>query len=124
MIQEYANRLVDCDPMTVARRTLDTRRYIHMIWNLSHAEPIDDDQLNLFLCDEHYGNLTDEQKAVARQGRDEMRDVYGAALYRMMLCEEILRRNMVADANAYHSVFYPEGTMEGGAAPWMLDRAG
>ncbi|MBC8577409.1 hypothetical protein [Yanshouia hominis] len=124
MIQEYANRLVDCDPMTVARRTLDTRRYIHMIWNRSHAEPIDDDQLNLFLCDEHYGNLTDEQKAVARQGRDEMRDVYGAALYRMMLCEEILRRNMVADANAYHSVFYPEGTMEGGAAPWMLDRAG
>ena len=124
MIQEYANRLVDCDPMTVARRTLDTRRYIHMIWNQSHAEPFDDAQLNLFLCDEHYGNLTDEQKAVARQGRDEMRDVYGAALYRMMLCEEKLRRNMVADANAYHSVFYPEGTMEGGAAPWMLDRAG
>ena len=51
MIQEYANRLVDCDPMTVARRTLDTRRYIHMIWNQSHAEPIDDNQLNLFLCD-------------------------------------------------------------------------
>ena len=124
MIQEYANRLVDCDPMSVARRTLDTRRYIHMIWNRSHAEPIDDDQINLFLCDEHYGDLTDEQKTVARQGRDEMRDVYGAALYRMMLCEEILRRNMVADANAYHSVFYPEGTMEGGAAPWMLDRAG
>lgn len=120
MIQEYANRLVDYDPMTVARRTLDTRRYIHMIWNQSHAEPIDDAQLNLFLCDEHYGNLTDEQKTVARQGRDEMRDVYGAMLYRMMLCEEMLRRNMVMDVNAYRSVFYPEG----GGAPWMLDRAG
>lgn len=120
MIQEYANRLVDCDPMTVARRTLDTRRYIHMIWNQSHAEPIDDAQLNLFLCDEHYGNLTDEQKAVARQGRDEMRDVYGTALCRMMLCEEMLRRNMVTDGNAYRSVFCTEG----GGAPWMLDRAG
>lgn len=120
MIQEYANRLVDCDPMTVARRTLDTRRYIHMIWNQSHAEPIDDAQLNLFLCDERYGNLTDEQKAVARQGRDEMRNVYGTVLCRMMLCEEMLRRNMVADANDYRSVFYPEG----GGAPWMLDRAG
>lgn len=120
MIQEYANHLVDCDPMTVARRTLGPRRYIHMIWNRSHAEPIDDDQLNLFLCDEHYGNLTDEQKAVARQGRDEMRNVYGAALYRMMLCEEMLRRNMVTDDNAYRSVFCPEG----GGAPWMLDRAG
>lgn len=124
MTQEFANRLIDCDPMTIARRTLDTRRYIHMIWNQSHAEPIDDDQLNLFLCDEHYGNLTEEQKAVARQGRDEMRDAYGAALCRMVLCEEMLRRNMVTDANAYRSVFYPEGTMEGGGAPWMLDRAG
>ena len=120
MIQEFANSLVDCDPMSVARRTLDTRRYIHMIWDHSHAEPIDDDQLNLFLCDEHYGNLTDEQKVVARLGRDEMRDVYGTALCRMMLCEEMLRRNMVADVSTYRSVFCPEG----GGAPWMLDRAG
>lgn len=120
MTQEFANHLIDCDPMTVARRTLDTRRYIHMMWNQSHAEPIDDDQLNLFLCDEHYGNLTEEQKAVARQGRGEMRDVYGAALYRMMLCEEMLRRSMAADANTYRSVFWPEG----GDAPWMLNRAG
>ena len=120
MIQEYANRLVDCDPMTVARRTLDTRRYIHMIWNQSYAEPFDDAQLNLFLCDEHYGNLTEEQKAVARQGGDEMRDVYGAALCRMMLYEEMLHRNMVADVNTYRSVFCPEG----GDAPWMLNRAG
>ena len=124
MIQEYANRLVDCDTMTVARRTLDTRRYIHMIWNQPHAESIDDDQLNLFLCDERYGNLTEEQKAVDRQGRNEMCDVYGTALFRMMLCEEMLRRNMVADVNAYRSVFYPEGAMEGGGAPWMLDQAG
>lgn len=120
MIQEYANRLVDCDPMTVARRTLDTRRYIHMIWNRSHAEPIDDDQLNLFLCDEHYGNLTDEQKAVARQGRDEMRDVYGTTMYRLMQYEEMKRREMVTDFKTFCSVFYPEG----GGAPWMLDRAG
>lgn len=124
MIREYANRLVVCDPMTVARRTLDTRRYIHMIWNQSHAEPIDDDQLNLFLCDECRSDLTDEQKTCARPLRDEMRNVYGTALCRMMLCEEMLRRNMVADINTYRSVFYPEGTMEGGDAPWMLDRAG
>lgn len=124
MIQEYANRLVNCDPMTVARRTLDTRRYIHAKWNQSHAEPIDDDQLNLFLCDEHYGNLTEEQKAVARQGRDEMRDVYGTALYLMVQYEEMKRREMVTDFKTFCSVLYPEGAMEGGAASWMLDRAG
>lgn len=90
----------------------------------SVPQPIDDDQLNLFLCDECRSDLTDEQKTCARPLRDEMRNVYGTALCRMMLCEEMLRRNMVADINTYRSVFYPEGTMEGGDAPWMLDRAG
>ena len=120
MMQQLANFIVDHDQMMVLRRTHDTVRYIRWAWNKDHADPIDAEELRLFLCDEHYGNLTEEQKAVARQGRDEMRDVYGAALYRMMLCEEMLRRNMVTDGNAYRSVFCPEG----GDAPWMLDRAG
>ena len=36
------------------------------------------------------------------------------------LCEEMLRRNMVADFQTYRSVFCPEG----GDVPWPLHRAG
>lgn len=48
--------------MMVLRRTYDTVRYIRWEWNKDHADPIDEEELRLFLCDEHCGNLTDEQK--------------------------------------------------------------
>ena len=106
--------------MTVAKRPRDTVLYIQSEWSKSHAEPIDPGQLHLFLCDERSGKLTEDQKVFVRSLRDEMRSVYGAVVCRLMLCEEMLRRNMVADADAYRSVFYPEGNN----ALWQLHRAG
>ena len=53
----------------------------------------------LFLCDDHYGNLTDEQRAVARRCRDEMRSVYSTAVLRMILCNEMMCRGMVPDVS-------------------------
>ena len=76
MMQQIANFIVDHDPMMVIRRTHDTVRYIRWAWNKDHAHPIDEEELRLFLCDEHYGDLTDEQRDFARQGRDKMRSVY------------------------------------------------
>ena len=116
MIISHANLIVDHNPMTVAWRTQDTMRYVQAEWNKSHAEPIDAAELHKFLCDEHYGDLTDEQRAVARQGRDEMRSVYAELCVRLLQREIMLERGMVPDS----SVFCPEG----GDAPWMLDRAG
>ena len=61
MMQQIANFIVNHDPMMVLRRTHDTVRYIRWAWNKDHADPIDAEELRLFLCDEHYGDLTDEQ---------------------------------------------------------------
>ena len=120
MMQQLANFIVDHDPMMVLRRTHDTVLYIRREWNKEPAAPIDEEELRLFLCDEHYGDLTDEQKAVARQGRDKMRSVYSTAVLRMLLCNEMMCRGMVPDSSTYRSVFCTEG----GDAPWMLDQAG
>ena len=120
MIISHANLIVDHDPMTVARRTQDTMRYVQAEWNKSHAEPIDLAELHKFLCDEHYGDLTEEQKEFVRLRRGEMRNVYGAVVCRLLLCDEMMRRNMVADFQTYRSVFCPEG----GDVPWVLHRAG
>ena len=92
MMQQLANFIVDHDPMMILRRTYDTVRYIRRAWNKDHAHPIDEEALRLFLCDEHYGDLTDEQRAVARQGRDEMRNVYGTVILHMLLCNEMVCR--------------------------------
>lgn len=120
MMQQIANFIVDHDPMMVLQRTHDTVRYIRWAWNKDHADPIDEDGLRLFLCDEHRGDLTDEQRAFARQGRDEMRSVYSTAVLRMLLCNEMMYRGMVPDSSTYRSVFCPEG----GDTPWILDQAG
>ena len=120
MMLQIANFIVDHDPMMVIRRTHDTVRYIRWAWNKNHADPINEEELRLFLCDEHYGDLTDEQKTVARRCRDGMRSVYTEMCMRLLQNEVMLERGMVPDISTYRSVFCPE---EGGA-PWMLDQAG
>mgnify|MGYP005870351719 CR=1 FL=1 len=120
MMQQLATFIVDHDPMMVLRRTHDTVRYIRGAWNKNHTDPIDEEELRLFLCDEHYGDLTGEQRAFARQGRDEMRSVYEEMCVRLLQHEIMLERGMVPDVSTYRSVFCTEG----GDAPWMLDQAG
>ena len=120
MIISLANLIVDHDPMTVAQRTQDTMRYVQAEWNKSHAEPIDAAELHKFLCDERYGDLTEEQKVLVRLHRDKMRIAYAGMVCQLLLCEEMLRRNMVPDFQTYRSVFCPEG----GGALWLLNRAG
>ena len=120
MIISLANLIVDRDPMTVAQRTQDTMRYVQAEWNKSHEEPIDTAELHKFLCDERYGDLTEEQKAFVRLHRDKMRSAYAGMVCQLLLCAEMLRRDMVADFQTYRSVFCPEG----GDVPWALHRAG
>ena len=120
MMQQIANFIVDHDPMMVLRRTHDTVRYIRWAWNKDHADPIDAEELRLFLCDEHYGDLTEEQKVFARRCRDKMRCVYAELCVRLLQSEIMLEQGMVPDSGTYRSVFCTEG----GDAPWMLDRAG
>lgn len=120
MIISLANLIVDHDATTVALRTQDTMRYAQAEWNKSHAETIDAAELHKFLCDEHYVDLTGEQKVFVRLCRDEMRNAYTGMVCRLLLCEEMIRRNMVPDFQTYRSVFCPEG----GGMRWTLHRAG
>lgn len=120
MMQQIANFIVDHDPMMILRRTADAVRYIRWAWQKSHADPIDEDGLRLFLCDEHHGDLTEEQKVFARRCRDEMRSVYEEMCLRSLQCAIMLERGMVPDMKTYRGIFFPQG----GDAPWLCDKAG
>ena len=119
MIEYLADHIVEYDPMAAVWCTRDTVRYIQAEWSKSHSEPIDEGELLLFLCDEHRGALTEEQRSLARRCRDEMRTAYGAAVFRLMLYEEMQLRGMAADFQTCRSIFSPEG----GDAPWLPNRA-
>lgn len=105
--------------MATVWRTRDTVRYIQTEWSKSNDEPIDEDELLLFLCDEHRSDLNEEQKSLARRYRDEMRMAYSAVVFRLMLCEEMLNRGIAADFIACRSLLFPEE----GDAPWLPNRA-
>ena len=67
MLMQELGRMIREDPNLCAMAMVDKRKYIISKWNTSHSEPIDEDAVALFLCDENHGNLTDEQRAFAKE---------------------------------------------------------
>ena len=71
MLMQMIDCMIEQDPSLSARRTIDMRRYIVNRWNRTHEDPINEDAVALFLCDENRGTLTDEQRIFARECREE-----------------------------------------------------
>lgn len=53
MISQMLCALVDSDPLYVARRTADTRRYIMETWRKTHDEPLDENAWRCFSATRH-----------------------------------------------------------------------
>ena len=95
MISQLLRALIDSDPLYVAKRTADTRRYIMTAWRKAHDDLLDETAVALFLCDPLCGSLTPEQRVFAGRCRDEMNSVYGETLFRLVQCWVMVRRGMV-----------------------------
>lgn len=95
MISQMLCALVDSDPLYVARRTADTRRYIMETWRKTHDEPLDENAVALFLCDPSCDSLTQGQRELVTRCRDEMSSVYRESLFRLTQCWVMERRGMV-----------------------------
>ena len=95
MISQLLCALIDSDPLYVAKRTADTRRYIMTAWRKTHDEPLDENVVALFLCGPSCGGLTQEQREFVTRCRDEMSSVYTESLFRLTQCWVMVRRGMV-----------------------------
>ena len=122
MINKLAMNIVDYDPMAVAQRSIDTRQYTQWVWGRSHTEPIDEEQLCLFLTDERYGNLTEEQKSVARTCRDQMYAVFDAIVFRMFQFNEMMRCGMVSDFRTFREMLSPQSSDGGNDSQYISPR--
>ncbi len=52
MLTQMVDQLIQQEPTLLAQRTVDTRRYIMDQWDRTHRDPIDENALAVFLCDE------------------------------------------------------------------------
>ena len=57
MLTQMVDLLIQQDPTLLAQRTVDTRRYIMDQWDRTHRDPIDENALAVFLCDEAHSSL-------------------------------------------------------------------
>lgn len=96
MLTSLVEELIRRDLMLSAMRTVDTRRYIVSSWNRTQPESIDENAVALFLCDDNQGSLTDEQRAFARERREEMSACYERVVFRILLWAEMSRLGIVS----------------------------
>ncbi len=109
MLKSLMEEVIRQDLLLLSMRAVDTRRYIVSSWNRTHQEPIDENAVALFLCDENQGSLTDEQKAFARERRGEMSACYERVMFRMFLWGEMTRLGVVPSMEECCRMFLPQG---------------
>lgn len=108
LLMQMIDCMIEQDPSLSARRTIDMRRYIVNRWNRTHEDPIDEDAVALFHCDENRGTLTDEQRLFARECREEIKACYRNAVFQMFQCGEMMRRHLVSGPEEYWRIFLPQ----------------
>lgn len=105
MLMQMIDCMIEQDPSLSARRTIDMRRYIVNRWSRTHEDPIDEDAVALFLCDENRGNLTDEQRAFAKERCAEFEFCNQITVYRLLQCGEMMRQHLVSGPAEYFRIF-------------------
>ena len=90
MLMQMIDCMIEQDPSLSARRTIDMRRYIVNQWSRTHEDPIDEDAVALFLCDEA---------------------CYRNAVFQMFQCGEMMRRHLVSGPEEYCRIFLPQHTV-------------
>ena len=97
MLMQELGRMIKEDPNLCAMTMVD-----------SHSEPIDEDAVALFLCDENRGNLTDEQRAFAKERCAEFEFCNQITVYRLFQCGEMMRQHLVSGPAEYFRIFLPQ----------------
>ena len=105
MLMRELKCVLQGEPYLSAMAAADRRKYIISKWNASHDEPMDEDAVALFLCDEHRGNLTEEQRAFAKACRAEFDHCNLITVYRLLQCGEMMRQRLVSGPEEYCRLF-------------------
>ena len=70
------------NPLRIAERTRLITSLATALWNAQNDEPLNQDTLHLFLCNETRGDLTEEQKCFVRKCKEHVDRMYLRMLYK------------------------------------------
>ena len=105
------DEIISQEPTLSVRRTLDAKHYILNRWIETHDTPMDESAVMLFLCDEQSGDLTNEQRAFAKDGRATIYAKYRSAVFRLFLYQEMLQSHQISGLEDFFRVLSPPDVM-------------
>ena len=101
MVNELLNCYIDQSEKHCVQRTRSILDCIESTWMWTHEEPLDMNEVHLFLCDEHSGKLSDEQKEFVRACRNWVQEQLQNQVFIRPLQDEDLRKNVVNFCNEH-----------------------
>ena len=104
LFTELMDQVLEQDPNLSLECFLSARRYIQVRWRALHGTPMPEDALTLFLTDPSRGDLTEEQKSLARSSYEAVRRCYRRAAWDLLLYDQMLREGVVHDLREFRSL--------------------
>ena len=105
MLMQMLNSLIEHTPVLAARRTVKTKWYIINRYNESHDDTMDENAVMLFLCDEQRGDLTEEQRAFAKEKKAEVHSSFSLSVYELILYQVMHSLHLVSGPEDFAAVF-------------------
>ena len=105
MLMQILNSLIEHTPVLAARRTVNTKWYIINRYNESHTDTMDESAVMLFLCDEQRGNLTEEQRAFAKERKAEVHSSFSLSVFELILYQVMYSLHLVSGPEDFAAAF-------------------
>ena len=105
MLMRILNSLIEHKPVLAARRTVKTIWYIINRYNESHNDTMDESAVMLFLCDEQRGNLTEEQRAFAKEKKAEVHSSFSLSVFELILYQVMYGLHLVSGPEDFAAFF-------------------
>ena len=97
--------IIDTDVFLCAKRTLAIQNLAMSLWKRNHSEPLDKDEVGLFLSDSPNTKLTEEQKQLVRSCRSEINNCLLNTVFHIFLCNEMVGKQVVRNVEEYRQIF-------------------
>ena len=104
ILANLLDQILEQDPHASAEYFLMARQYIQTQWQALHGAPMPEEALTLYMADPSRGDLTEEQKSLARSSYEAVRRCYRRAAWDLLLYNQMLREGVVHDLREFRSL--------------------
>ena len=104
--------IINTDCSLCLQRTLAIQNLAMSLWKRNHSEPLDKNEVGLFLSDSPNTKLTEEQKQLVSSCRSEINNCFLDAVFHIFLCNEMVGKQVVRDAAEYRQIFHSRSSSE------------